>query len=180
MLGMIVRDLALDDAWEDNDRCMCWSLWRSNFVGFFPEHHVTVRRDDLLQPWMQHFFVHVSISVYAIGANKPNTSEAQTTFFNGCAGERREGYFLHLHFESFEVVFLQRRLSPTALVNSRFGPRCVAICSQSWAQQIEHPSCTGEDGHMVLPLFQFESCWNTGNQCVLPCILSWLPERYRS
>lgn len=73
------------------------------------------------------FFVHVSINVYAIGASKPNTSDAQTTFFlNGCAGERREGYFLHLHFE---VVFLQRKLSPMALVNSRLGPRCVATCS---------------------------------------------------
>lgn len=66
--------------------------------------------------------------------------------------------FPPLAFESFEVVFLQRKLSPMALVNSRLGPRCVATCSQSWAQQIEHQSCTGEDGHIVLPLFQFESC----------------------
>ena len=98
-------------------------------------------------------------------------------FFNGCAGERREGYFLHLHLRLF---FCNASCHPWHLWTRGLA---LAVLQHVASLGLSKMSIRVAQVRMVTWSCRFSNLnlvETQGNQCVLPCILSWLPERYRS
>ena len=110
--------------------------WQSGCVeAFEAQHHVTVTRNDLLKLWMQHFcfwFMFPQMGTQLVQTNQTHQMHRHF-FFNGCAGERREGYFLlHLRLKLTTTFWLLTYKIPMpviahVIVHSRFGPRWVAL-----------------------------------------------------